>query len=69
MKVFKKGAAELKGDKKKKKGRPTVKKDKEEEEKKKILNPKYKFLNMQMEKLENMYVVLTAEEGMSKLNK
>lgn len=54
-----------KDDKKKvRKGRPTCKKD-EDEEKKKALNPKYKFLNIQMEKLENMYIVLTAEEGMS----
>eukprot|EP00347_Sterkiella_histriomuscorum_P002738 403366994 len=49
---------------KSRKGRPTCKKD-EDEEKKKMLNPKYKFLNIQMEKLENMYIILTAEEGMN----
>ncbi len=50
------------------KGRPTCKKDADEEKKKKQhnINPKYKFLNIQIDKLENMYVVLTAEDGMSK---
>ena len=53
---------------KKRKGRPTCKKDEDEERKKQQINknPKYKFLNIQMEKLENMYVILTAEDGMSK---
>ena len=60
------------GDKKKvaKKGRPTCKRDEEEElrqQKQKLLtNPSLKFIGMQIEKLENMHVVLTAEEGMSK---
>ena len=57
-----------KKDKKKRKGRPTCKKDEDEEAKKNkpFQNPKYKFINMQMEKLENMYVILSAEDGMSK---
>lgn len=69
MKLFK-GANDLKKkaskeSKKQRKGRPTCKKD-EDEEKKKMVNPKHKFINMQMEKLENMYIVLSAEDGMSK---
>lgn len=74
MKIFKSGAKKelknLTGSKKdkKKKARPTCKKDEDEEKKKQQINknPKYKFLNIQMEKLENMYVILTAEDGMSK---
>jgi len=66
MKLFKHGVEKkLKSEKKKRKGRPTCKKD-EDEEKKKSQNPKYKFINIQMEKLENMYIILTAEDGMSK---
>ena len=58
-----------KKDKKAAKGRPTCKKDEEEEKKRQIYtNPKYKFLNIQMEKLENMYIVLTSENAMSNLN-
>ena len=55
--------------KKARKGRPTCKKDPEEEVKKKQhnVNARYKFLNIQIEKLENMYVILTAEDGMSNL--
>ena len=51
------------------KGRPTCKKEIEDEKRKPLKdnNPKYKFLNLQMEKLENMYVILTAEDGMRKL--
>ena len=51
------------------KGRPTCKKEIVDERKKPLRdnNPKYKFLNIQMEKLENMYVILTAEDGMRKL--
>ncbi|CDW76848.1 snare domain containing protein [Stylonychia lemnae] len=66
MKLFKSGVEKkLKQEKKKlRKGRPTCKKD-EDEEKKKSLNPKYKFINIQMEKLENMYIVLSAEDGMN----
>lgn len=30
-------------------------------------NPRYKVINMQMNKLENMHVILTAEEGMCKI--
>ena len=52
------------------KARPSVRRRKEEEEKlvkeKKYVNPKYKFLHMWIDKLENMQVILTAEEGMCK---
>ena len=54
-----------------KKGRPTCKRDEEEERRMQsqalLTNPSLKFIGMQIEKLENMHVVLTAEEGMSKL--
>lgn len=58
-------------DKKKKKGRPTCKKDEDEEKRlqqqKLLTNPSLKFIGMQIEKLENMHIILTAEDGMSKL--
>ncbi len=69
LKLFKKVDKKKSKDKKKKKGRPTCKKDEENESKSKYDNPKYKFINMQMEKLENMYVILTAEDGMSKYDR
>ncbi len=55
---------------KKKTGRPTCKRDEEEERLKarmdRLKNPNTKFIGMQLEKLENMHVILTAEDGMSK---
>ena len=58
--------------KKKVKARPSVKKQKEEEERKQkesqFKNPKFKFLNMWVEKLENMHVILTSDEGMRKFD-
>lgn len=66
MNIFKKGDnKEKKKDKSKKKGRPTCKKDADEEKKKRYTNSKARFIGMQLEKLENMYIVLTAEDGMS----
>lgn len=57
-------------DKKKKKGRPTCKRDEDEEKRlahmKLLTNPTLKFIGMQIEKLENMHIILTAEDGMSK---
>ena len=57
---------------KKKKGRPTCKRDIEEEKRaaamKQLTTPSLKFIGMQIEKLENMHVILTAEDGMSKLS-
>ena len=59
-----------KKDSKKKAGRPTCKRDEEEERLKermdRLKNPNTKFIGMQLEKLENMHVILTAEDGMSK---
>jgi hypothetical protein len=56
--------------KKKKTARPTCKRDEEEEQRLRKLamltNPTLKFIGMQIEKLENMHVILTAEDGMSK---
>ncbi len=52
---------------KKKKGRPSCKRDEEDEKLKERLerlrNPNTKFIGMQLEKLENMHVILTAEDG------
>lgn len=60
-----------KDDSKKKKGRPTCKRDEEEEKRKaemaKMNNPNLKFIYMQIDKLENMHVILTTEQEMSKL--
>ena len=54
-------------DKNKKKGRPTCKRDEEDEKLKermeRLRNPNTKFIGMQLEKLENMHVILTAEDG------
>lgn len=53
-----------------KKGRPTCKRDVEEEQRaaamRQLTTPSLKFIGMQIEKLENMHVILTAEDGMSK---
>jgi len=52
-----------------KKGRPTCKRDEDEERRVQrqalLTNPNLKFIGMQIEKLENMHVILTAEDGMS----
>ena len=57
-------------DKNQKKGRPTCKRDVEEEQRaaamRQLTTPSLKFIGMQIEKLENMHVILTAEDGMSK---
>ena len=54
-------------DKNKKKGRPTCKRDEEDEKLRermeRLRNPNTKFIGMQFEKLENMHVILTAEDG------
>ena len=51
------------------KARPSVKKQKEEEKKKEKekgnVNPKQKYLSMWVDKLENMHIILTAEDAMS----
>lgn len=66
----KKDKKSKKDDDKKKKGRPTCKRDEEEEKRlelmKKLTTPQLKFIGMQIEKLENMHIILTAEDGMSK---
>jgi hypothetical protein len=58
-----------KGDKSAKKGRPTCKRDEDDERRLQrqalLTNPNLKFIGMQIEKLENMHVILTAEDGMS----
>ena len=58
-----------KGDKSAKKGRPTCKRDEDDEKRLQrqalLTNPNLKFIGMQIEKLENMHVILTAEDGMS----
>jgi len=60
-----------KAQEKKKKGRPTCKRDEEDEKLKqrmeRLRNPNTKFIGMQIEKLENMHVILTAEDGKSNL--
>ena len=66
----KKDKKAAKDDSKKKKGRPTCKRDEDEERRMQtqrlLTNPSLKFIGMQIEKLENMHVILTAEDGMSK---
>ena len=64
------GKGDSKKDKSKKKGRPTCKRDEDEEKRmatqKLLTTPSLKFIGMNIEKLENMHVILTAEDGMSK---
>lgn len=50
---------------KKRKGRPTCKKDLEEEKKVQYTNPKYKYYQLLIDKLENMQTILTVDGGMS----
>ena len=48
------------------KARPKIGKKTPEEEKKVYGNPKYKTINIYMEKLDNMKIILTAENDMCK---
>lgn len=52
------------------KARPSVKKQKEDEKKKEkdkdLVNPKYKYISLLVDKLENMHIILTAEDAMGK---